>query len=141
MKTTRSQNNVAQLRTIAKIQIVNKNNNNKHKVQQQKKGLIISKKDWDISTLWSYTMWLCIKKYIEKSVEVQWFQASVNQTTRYPLTSLERKANTEECRKPGPSKINGWSRSLTDLCFYPLQILLWKLIKVLRTKTAMPVNA
>lgn len=56
MKTTRSQNNVAQLRTIAKIQIVNKNNNNKHKVQQQKKGLIISKKDWDISTLWSYTM-------------------------------------------------------------------------------------
>lgn len=39
MKTTRSQNNVAQLRTIAKIQIVNKNNNNKHKVQQQKKRI------------------------------------------------------------------------------------------------------
>ncbi len=31
------------------------------------------------------------------------FQALVNQTTRHPLTSLERKENTEECRKPGPS--------------------------------------
>lgn len=34
---TASQHNVAQLRTIAKIQILNKNNNNKHKLQQQQK--------------------------------------------------------------------------------------------------------
>lgn len=34
---TASQHNVAQLRTIAKIQILNKNNNNKHKLRQQQK--------------------------------------------------------------------------------------------------------
>ncbi len=37
MKTMRSQNNVAQLHTIAKIQVLNKNNNNKHKLQQRQK--------------------------------------------------------------------------------------------------------
>lgn len=69
------------------------------------------------------------------------FQASVNQTTRHPLTSLERKEKYRRKWKRSPSKRSGWSRSLTDLCFYPLQILLWKLIKVLRTKTAISVNS
>ncbi len=37
MKTMCSQHNAAQLCTIAKIQVLNKNNNNKHKLQQQQK--------------------------------------------------------------------------------------------------------
>lgn len=36
MKTMCSKHNVAQLHTIAKLQVLNKNNNNKHKLQQQK---------------------------------------------------------------------------------------------------------